>query len=299
MLSVSPRRRLRTGSALRAPGPPMAIRLSRRGPALLALAMVMWLSALVVATPGVAGSPEWHLHLVQVREIRAEGTNGHGLVGPYTVHARFSQPTQAGDLLVAAIVDGVITSGMPQPGGLMPGWTLGRDVIGGNTANGGSGGYSTGGLQVAIYFYPDNPGGIVSVPATKIASGSVSTLTILLAEISGAPRDISVDVAGSSTSGPTTQTDSTTSTVYTDTSTHHAPDLVLAAFDNGGNAPQGETFFWSRGWTLIGKDTAQGNIDQPVLFDYRVLQRPGVIGEQMHYVGGYPIDNCAAIVALS
>ncbi len=36
-----------------------------------------------------------------------------------------------------------------------------------------------------------------------------------------------------------------------------------------------------------------------MLFDYRVLSRRGVAAEQMRYAGGYPIDNCAAIVALS
>jgi len=50
---------------------------------------------------------------------------------------------------------------------------------------------------------------------------------------------------------------------------------------------------------LIGQDTAQGNVDQPVLFDYRVTGRRGIVGEQMQYRGGYPIDNCAVIVALS
>jgi hypothetical protein len=105
--------------------------------------------------------------------------------------------------------------------------------------------------------------------------------------------------ARGSTSGPTPQTDSTASSVYTDSPARHAPDLVLAAFTNGGNSPHGETFSWSNGWTLIGKDTAQGIIDEPLLFDYRVLRGPGVVGEHMRYAGGSPIDNCAAIVALT
>ena len=68
----------------------------------------------------------------------------------------------------------------------------------------------------------------------------------------------------------------------------------MAAFNNRGNAPQGERFAWSPGWTLMGQDTAQWNIDQPVLFDYRVVSRRGVAD-----AGGYPIDDCAAIVARS
>jgi hypothetical protein len=137
------------------------------------------------------------------------------------------------------------------------------------------------------------------VPATSVVRGAQSDVVVFLAEFSGAVRRISVDVAGGSTGGPTPMTDSTRSTVSADRATRHAPDLVLAAFNNGGNAPHGETFSWSRGWTLIGQDAAQGNIDQPVLFDYEVQPRSGVASEQMRYVGGYPIDNCAAIVALT
>jgi hypothetical protein len=244
-----------------------------------------------------AAAVRWHLHLVQVRETAIPGPGGQGVRGPLTVSAHFSTPTRAGDLLVAAVIDGVDTSGMPQPRDRMPGWTAGQDVIGGNLAPGG--GYATGGPQTAIYFYPDNPGGIRSVPATTISRDAVSNVTIFLAEFSGAPTQVSLDVAGAATSGPTPQTDSTTSAVGTDRATQQAPDLVLAAFNNGGNAPHGERFTWSPGWTLIGQDTAQGNIDQPVLFDYRVLSRRGVAQEQMRYAGGYAIDNCAAMVALS
>jgi hypothetical protein len=239
----------------------------------------------------------WHLHLVQVRETSVPGPGGQGVRGPRTISASFSTPTRAGDLLVAAVIDGVGMSGEPQPRDRMPGWTAGQDVIGGNVAPGG--GWTTGGLQAAIYFYPDNPGGIRSVPATTISRDAVSDVTIFLAEFSGAPKRVAVDVAGASTSGPSAKTDSTSSAVRTARGTRQAPDLVLAAFNNGGNAPHGERFTWSPGWTLIGQDTAQGNINQPVLFDYRVLPRRGVAAEQMQYAGGYPIDNCAAIVALS
>jgi hypothetical protein len=129
--------------------------------------------------------------------------------------------------------------------------------------------------------------------------GTASDVTVILAELSGVPRHVSVDVSGGSTSGPTPRTDSTRSSVYTDPATTGRPDLVLAAFTNGGNAPHGETIVHSAGWHLIGQDTAAGNIDQPVLFDYRLQPQPGVVGETMRYLGGYPTDNCASIVALN
>jgi hypothetical protein len=259
--------------------------------------LALALGALVLPRSAGAATP-WSVHIVQVHETAVPGPDGNGVVGPRLVVARFARPTVRGDLLVAAVVDGVDTSGMTQPRDELPGWTLGEDVIGGNRANGGSGPYDTGGLQAAIYFYPDNPGGIVSVPATRIAHSTRSDVTVLVAELSGAPALVALDTSGASTSGPTAATDTTRSAVATDHATRSAPELVLAAFNNGGNSPHGERISWSKGWTLIGEDTAQGNIDQPVLFDYEVLARPGVASQKMQYRGGYPIDNCAAILAL-
>lgn len=272
--------------------------------ALLSLAVVDWPSPVALATRArwaaslsVSGG-SWHPRVVQERETAIAGPPNTGVEGPVTVHARFNRPTTVGDLLVAAVIDGVQTSGMTQPEMLLPHWTPGRDVIGGNTADGGTGGYATGGLQSAIYFYPDNPGGLLSLPVVDVPRGTASDVTVVLAELSGVPEKVSVDVTGGSTSGPTVRTDSTESAVYTDESTTGRPDLVLAAFTNGGNAPNGERFTYSRGWHLIGQNTAAGDIDEPVLFDYRLQQRPGVAGETMRYAGGSPIDNCAVIVAL-
>jgi hypothetical protein len=270
---------------------------------LLSLSPVPWSSPGLAARDRLAATLSssggaWHPRVVQERETAVAGGPDIGVEGPLTVHARFDHPTTAGDLLVAAVIDGVQTSGMTQPEMLLPHWTPGRDVIGGNTADGGTGGYATGGLQSAIYLYPDNPGGLLSLAVADVPRGTASDVTVVLAELSGVPMKVSVDVTGGSTSGPTVGTDSTKSTVSTDEWTTGRPDLVLAAFTNGGDAPNGERFTYTGGWHLIGQNTAAGNIDEPVLFDYRLQQRPGVAGETMRYAGGSPIDNCAVIVAL-
>jgi hypothetical protein len=271
--------------------------------ALLSLAPVPWLSPVALAARARLASSlassggSWHPRVVQERETAVAGGPNTGVEGPFTVHARFDRPTTAGDLLVAAVIDGVQTSGMTQPEILLPHWTLGHDVIGGNTADGGTGSYATGGLQSAIYLYPDNPGGLLSLAVAEVPRGTASDVTVVLAEVSGVPRKVSVDVTGGSSSGPTVGTDSTKSAVSTDQSTTGRDDLVLAAFTNGGDAQNGERFTYTSGWHLIGENTAAGNIDEPVLFDYR-LQQPGVAGETLRYAGGSPIDNCAVIVAL-
>jgi hypothetical protein len=149
--------------------------------------------------PSASSGGAWHPRVVQERETAVAGGPDTGVEGPLTVHARFDRPTTAGDLLVAAVIDGVQTSGMTQPEMLLPHWTPGRDVIGGNTADGGTGGYATGGLQSAIYLYPDNPGGLLSLAVAEVPRGTASDVTVVLAELSGVPRKVSVDVTGGST----------------------------------------------------------------------------------------------------
>lgn len=93
-------------------------------------------------------------------------------------------------------------------------------------------------------------------------------------------------------------TDRTSRTVDTDTATSHRPDLILAAFTTGGNAPHGETFVRSAGWRVIGEDTSVDDVIQPVLFDYKLKRWRRITAETMRYLAGSPTDNCAAIVVL-
>ena len=129
-------------------------------------------------------------------------------------------------LLVAAVVDGVLTSGMQQPHWYPAGWQAAAQTIGGNLADGGRGGYETGGLQAALFYFPDNPGGIADVPLGKIPSGTQTDVTAFVIEIAGVPAHLSVDATGASTSGATSTTDTVVSTVRTSGTLPHAPDLV-------------------------------------------------------------------------
>lgn len=245
------------------------------------------------------GAPGIRPVVVQVRRVAVPGPGGRGARGPVPVRATLPRPTRAGDLLVAAVIDGVRTSGMRQPSWHLPGWRRAGDVIGGNTAQGGSGGRRTGGLQAAIYYRPDSPGGVTSVPIGTVPRGTVADVTAVVAEVAGVPRHLTLLATGSSSSGPTPATDSTASSVSLRRPGGHRPELVLAAFTNGGTAPHGERWVRPPRWRVVGEDRSIRGVDQPILFDETVWGSPPSPHQAVRYLGGRPIDNCALMVALA
>jgi hypothetical protein len=261
--------------------------------------LVAMLGCTIAATPvgAVPGSTAFHPVVVQRLVHAFIKSVGEAVVGPKTLMVRLEQPTTKGDLLVAAVDDGVLTSGMVHPHYVFAHWRLGVTTIGGETENDGQGGYATGGLQASVFFYPDNPGGIQDIEVAKVPTNTQTVLTVTIAELSGMPSHLAVDATGSSTSGTTAKNYELRSRVATSTPTT-GPDFVVALFNNGGNAPNGERFVTSPGWTLIGQDTSQNNWDQPILADFRVTSAHAAISQSERYLGGYAIDNCAVIVAL-
>lgn len=256
-------------------------------------------AATTSSTTGTAasGTPSYRPNVVQVHEASLAG-GGHGVPGPHPFSVDFTSPTRAGDLLVVAVVDGVLRSGMTQPNWNPVGWKVAAQTIGGNLANGGSGGYATGGLEAKLFYLPDNPGGITQVHLGSIPRGTQSDVTAFAVELAGVPRQLSVDASGASTSGATPTTDTTVSAVRTTTPLAHAPDLVLALFVNGGNAPAGERYVVPQGWHVLAKERSVGTVNEPLLLDERVVRQTGAVAQRVEYHGGYPIDNCAVIAAL-
>lgn len=267
-----------------------------------ALAIVLSVIAAVVpgvASGGASATTTPHPFVIQRLVEAFDGSTMEGVYGPQTLTVRLDRPTKRGDLLIAAIDDGVVTSGMVHPHYLFSDWDLGVTTIGGETANNGTGSYRTGGLQASIYFLPDNPGGIQSIPIATIPRGTQATVTVTIAELSGAPNGLRVDTTGTSTSGPTVADYTQRSSVSTTTEVSDPPDLVVALFNNGGNAPGGEHYVTQRGWRLLGENTTPNNYDQPILANFEMVSRPSVITEREQYLGGYAIDNCAVIVAFA
>jgi hypothetical protein len=236
------------------------------------------------------------LVVVQRRVVTVPGLVG-AAPGPRSIVVSFARPTRRGDLLVAGVDDGVQTSGMTHARYLFNGWRKAASVIGGERAGTGAGSYATGGLQAAVYFRPDNPGGIVSVPVARIPPGSLDWVSVVLVEFRGSPRSLHVDATGTSTSGPMQQDWSNVSAVRTSAATSGAHDLVIAVFNNGGNAPGGVDFTDPPAWRVLGEVHDADGDQQPILVDYRVLRRKAVVAETDRY-DGYPIDNCAVVAAL-
>ncbi len=252
----------------------------------------------VVAAPAAAGSTP--LPVVVQRVTQAfDGRSLEGVYGPAHLSVRLHQPTKPGDLLIASIDDGVVTSGMLHPHYLFTGWKLAVNTIGGETADNGTGPYRTGGLQASIYYLPDNPGGIVNVAVATVPRNTQATVTVTIAELSHAPHNLTLDATGTSTSGPLVSDYTQHSAVSTSKSTGSAPDLVVALFNNGGNSPNGEHYVTEPGWTLLGSDTSPGNHDQPILTNFKIFDRAGVFSQHERYLGGYAIDNVAVIAAFS
>lgn len=240
-----------------------------------------------------------HPVVVQRAEATLEGAGGHGVPGPATFSATFPAPTRRGDLLVAAIIDGVVVSGMQQPRWHPPGWRLGDEAIGGQTATNGAGPPQTGGLQVAVWYLPDNPGGITSVDLGTVPGGTQSANTAVVAELSGMPSSLQVVAKGWSTNGPSPDTYTNSSTVGTTAPPSKLPALVLAAFTNGGTTLSGQVFEEPRSWRVVAQDPNRGGIDQPILLDMRVWHSHTAPQETMRYLESGPIDNCAVMVALA
>lgn len=233
--------------------------------------------------------------VVERRVVTVPGLNG-STPGPRTIKVRFPHPTRKGDLLVAGVDDGVETSGMVHARYRFPGWRRAITTIGGQRAT--TGRVATGGLQAALYFYPDNPGGIVSVPVASIPAGSLDWVSVVLVELADTPPAATVDTTGTATNGPLPSDYSLVSTVRTRRATAKADELAFAVFNNGDNSPYGVRFVNSPGWTVVGEVHDPDNNEQPILLDYRVVRRREVVRETDHYVGGSPIDNCAVMAVL-
>lgn len=235
--------------------------------------------------------------VVQSRRIAVIGhTVDDGVAGPRTLHVSFRHPTRRGTLLVAAIIDGVVHGGMTQPDWRIEGWRRGAGMIGGQLGT--TGRPTAGGLQSVILFDPDNRGGATSLDIGQIPAGTITCVTVVLAELRGVPEHLRVVGRGGSTNGPAPSDYTNFSSISAASQVTSVPNLVLVSFTNGGTAPDGERFVFSKGWRVLGADYSRNETTQPMLFDERVWRADSRPSEWMRYLGGAPIDNCAAMVVL-
>jgi hypothetical protein len=198
--------------------------------------------------------------------------------------AAFAEPTKAGDLLVAAVLCGVLTGGMAVPTlTLPPGWHKGAKHTGG----------IQGGLEATIYYQADNPGGVTSVALGREPAGNNDVwCTTFTWEISGAGASASVDAKGfASVVG------GTSITVATSAATTSGHDLVLAAETDGSEYPPNQ-YQVSHGFDLVSV-WPNGKEYQPGTFSALVTDRLHVERTTISQASAQWFDSTAVIVALN
>ncbi len=255
-----------------------------------ALALSASLGSLLAAVPPGTGGAQ----LATITIVQADQSSQSGLVGPATLApASFSKPTKAGDLLVAAVLCGVVSAGMHVPALSLPsGWLLGRHRVGG----------VQGGLEAAIYFEPNNPGGVTSVPldadgAVSLPAGSAAYCTTFTWEVAGFGTSASLDASGAHSLVQSENPATMSITVKTSKATTAPDDLVLMAETDGSEVPVSSGLYQvSPPFNLVSQ-WDDGQVDQPGTFSYALAPTTGVVSGTVSQWSNW-IDACAVLVAL-
>jgi hypothetical protein len=252
-----------------------------RRPALLIARLV--LSAAVVAATLVAVPVEASVAGATrgVTILQSHQSSESAVRGPATLAAaQFAHPTRRGNLLLAAVLCGVLRGGMKVPALSLPnGWRGGVRRTGG----------ILGGLEASIYYWPDNPGGVTSLALGTVSRGAVVWCTTFTWEVSGAgPYDAVVAAGTASVIGGTAITVRTSRRERTG-------DLVLAAETDGSEVPH-NVYHVSSGF-ILRSQWDNGHVDQPGTFSYMAPARPGVGHVTISQSSNW-LDACAVILAL-
>jgi hypothetical protein len=197
--------------------------------------------------------------------------------------AAFARPTKPGDLLAAAVQCGVLKAGMAVPDLVPPaGWDKAKKRTGG----------IDGGLEVAIYYRPDNPGGITSVKLGQVPVGTDDvSCTTFTWEITGTGERATLDATGSAS--VVGQTQITVATTRATTGTH---DLVLAAESDGSEYPPNQ-YLVSHHFDLVSV-WADGKTYQPGTFSALVTDESRVEKTTVSQTSQW-LDSTAVIAALT
>jgi hypothetical protein len=226
----------------------------------------------------VPGDP--NITIADTCQTSHDGIPGGGPLPP----AYFARATKQGDLLVAAVLCGVLQAGMSVPKlTAAPGWDKAKKRTGG----------IQGGLEAAIYYQADNPGGISSVPLGHVPAGSDDvSCTTFTWEITGAGDSSSLDAAGSASvvGGGSISVD-------TSTATQNGHDLVLVAETDGSEYPPNE-YSVSHDFDLVSV-WANGQTYQPGTFSALVTAQTGVQKTKVSQTSAQWWDSTAVIAALT
>ncbi len=198
--------------------------------------------------------------------------------------ASFAKPTRRGDLLVAAVLCGVLNGGMVVPKLTSPsGWEKAKKHTGG----------IDGGLEVAIFYQADNPGGTTSVTLGQVPKGNDDvSCTTFTWEITGTGDSSAVDKTGfASVDG------GTSINVATSEATRDGDDLVLVAETDGSEYPPNQ-YQVSHHFEMVSV-WGNGQEYQPGTFSALVADDARVQRTTVSQASAQWLDSAAVIVALT
>jgi len=199
--------------------------------------------------------------------------------GPERFSARLPTTSRRGDLLIAAVVCGVVGNGMAVPALRLPaGWHEAVRRVGG----------FEGGLESALYFYPLNPGGLRRFSVGSVPRGTDAYCTTFTVELRGIGPGARLEATGSG------QSWGTAVAARTPTAVSGSRTLVLLASTDGTEEHHTDYTIPS-GFRAIEEQT-DGRRYQPGTFSMRFGTSTGSQGGVVMWHGAVT-DGCAVVAA--
>jgi len=217
--------------------------------------------------------------LSRMRIVEKGQTNVNRMHGPVQFRGSLPVASRRGDLLVAAVLCGVVGNDPRAPAlRFPPGW---------HEAVGRVGGFE-GGLESAIFYYPANPGGIRRFPVGSVPKGADVWCTVFSIEVAGFAGSVHLDTSGSG------QSWGTAVTARTSTPTSQPENLVLLASTDG-TEERYTRYTLPSGFRQI-QEQHNGLRNQPATLSLHIASARAVQGGTVAW-GGATTDGCAVVAA--
>lgn len=226
-------------------------------------------------TMASAGGPE------ESPVVAAAQSRSSAMHGPVRFDAALAAPSRRGDLLVAAVVCGVVGDGTPVPTLQLPtGWHEAVRRVGG----------FEGGLEAALYFYPSNPGGVRRFAVGSVPRGTDAYCTTFSMELRQGTREVRLVATGSGQSWGSSVTAAATDGPAPGSHTL----AVLASTD--GTEEVHTVYSVPTGFRVVQEQT-DGRRFQPGTLSIRFGRSTGVQGGTVRWSGA-TTDGCAVVAVL-
>lgn len=250
----------------------------------VAAALVVGAGAIEGAPAAASGARQWSgAHRDQsgpAASVVASGqSDAAAMHGPERFSAVLPTTSRRGDLLIAAVVCGVVGNGTAVPTLRLPGgWHEAVRRVGG----------FEGGLESALYFYPSNPGGLRRFSVGSVPRGTDAYCTTFTAELRGIGAGVHLEATGSG------QSWGTAVAARTPTAVSRSRTVVLLVSTDG--TEEHHTHYTiPSGFRPIEEQT-DGRRYQPGTFSIRFGTSTGPQGGVVTWQGAMT-DGCAVVAA--